>query len=145
MKTEKVIILSCFILIGIYVIIVASGYPSIPNTMSPGFFPIAASILLVCLSAAELLLTLFVYKVPITAEEGALPGRGALSKIIIVNAMLIAMVLIMRYVYPILGIFIFLFAYLVLISKQRLKFSVPVSITGTAAIYLFIKALRIPL
>jgi len=145
MKSEKLIILCCFISVGIYVIIVAARYPSIPNTMSPGFFPTAASILLVCLSIVELLLTLFVYKNPDTGEENAFTQRGALSKIFIVNAMLIAMVLIMRYILPVLGIFMFLFAYLVLVSKQRLKLSVPVSLAGTAAIYLFIWALRIPL
>lgn len=148
MKTEKVIILCCFIFIGIYIIIVASGYPSIPNTMSSGFFPTVASVFLVCLSLAELLLTLFVYNKNTSAgknDEGISIHRSGLSKILIVTAMLIAMVLIMRYVLPVLGIFIFLLTYLILISKQTIKLSVPISLVGTMVLYLVIKLLRIPL
>ena len=148
MKREKVIILMCFILIGLYVIFVASGFPSIPNTMSPGLFPIMASILLVCLSITELVLTLFFYDkkdLTIAKEEEPPVQKRLISKILLVNGMLIAMVLIMRYVYPILGVFVFLFTYLILIAKQHLKLCIPASLIGTAAIYLFIRLLRIPL
>lgn len=148
MKTEKVIILCCFILLGVYVIIVAAGYPSIPHTMSPGLFPMVASILLVCLSIAELIRTLFAYnKIAHSdeSEESVLLHEAGISKILIVNVMLIALVLIMRYVNSTLGIFVFFLTYLILIAKQRIKLSILVSSVGTAAIHLFIRLLRIPL
>jgi len=147
MRTEKIVILCCFIVIGVYIIIVAAGYPSIPHTMNPGFFPIVASALLVCLSLAELLMTLFVYSKNPQADgdAAAISESGSLPKIILVNVILTASVLVMRYILPVLGIFVFLLVYLILISKQRIKFSIPVSFLGTAGIYAFVKLLRIPL
>jgi len=147
-KLEKVIILCCFIVIGIYVTIVASNYPSIPNTMSPGFFPIAASVLLVCLSSVELILTLLKKSKSSgshESKENISKQRGGFSKIMLVTAMLIAMVLVMRYVLPIVGIFIFLAAYLILIGRINIKQCVPISLIGTMVLYVIIKILRIPL
>lgn len=140
MKAEKIIILCCFIGIGIYVIAAAAGYPRVPNTMSSGFFPTLASIFLVCLSVIELLFT-FLRKDKKT--EGS--AGAHFPKIMLVTLMLVAMTLIMRYVHPAAGILVFLFAYLALIAKTRIRHSAPVSIAGTAVIYAVIRLLHIPL
>jgi hypothetical protein len=63
----------------------------------------------------------------------------------IVTVMLIVMVLIMRHVHPIAGIFAFLLAYLILIAKVRIRAGALISLAGTAIIYLTIRLLKIPL
>jgi hypothetical protein len=141
MKTEKIIILGCFIVVGIYVIAVSLGFPRIPNTMSSGFFPAVSASLLVCFSLAELIRMLLGK----TETEDKSSGKGNFLKIMLVTAMLIAMVLLMRFVHPLAGISIFLFAYLVLIAKTRILLSLPIFLIGTLVIYVIIRLLKIPL
>jgi hypothetical protein len=141
MKTEKIVILGCFILIGIYVIITAAGYPVIPNTMSSGFFPIVSALFLVCLAVFELILTLLGK----AGTSGPVVSGKVFSRILLVTAMLIAMVLIMRYVHSLLGIAVFLLTYLLLIAKVRIRAGALISLAGTAVLYLIIRLLKIPL
>lgn len=141
MKHEKRVLLILFLVLSGYVIYTAAGYPSVPGTLGPAFFPMLSAGLLGVLSLAELAVSLL-------EKADAAPGAAKshdLRKISLVLGMLLAATLVMQFVNPWLGIFAFFCAYVHYIAKERWRNTAVIAILGTAVIYLLALLLHIRL
>ena len=128
------------ILFGCLIFFWTRNYKEVPSGIGPAFFPRVVAVLMIGLSA-----------VCIWSERNkdvcgeVSPDRQAVTKIGMTVAALIIMVLLMKYVHPLAGIFLFLFFYLNRMSGLTVKNTLLISVVGTAVLYGVILALRIPM
>ena len=116
------------------------NYRKVPSGIGPAFFPRIIAGCLIALSVACILLNWN------KKEKGEFVQKaGAIQKIVLTCALIIGMVLLMQYVHPILGIFLFLVGYLRLLSGESWKATLIISAVGCALLYATICALRIPM
>jgi len=128
----------CLIVLGCLMFYLVKDYKQVPSGIGPAFFPKVVATLLISLS--------IVYIATHWNKEQKgefVQKNGAGIKIILVCVMFIAAVLIMQYVYPLLGIFLFLFGYLCLFSQVKWWKSIIVSLVGTGVLYVMMLTLRI--
>lgn len=116
------------------------NYRKVPSGIGPAFFPRLIAACLIALSVACIALNLG------KRERGEFVQKaGAVGKIALTCALIIAMVLLMEHVHPVAGIFLFLMGYLKMLSGESWKASVIISVLGCALLYAMIAALRIPM
>lgn len=137
-KTERRVILGIYILLSVYVIVTAMGYPSIPGALGPGFFPILSASVLGGLSLIALI---FDFCGIFTKEEGK--NVQDIPKFLLLLGMLIALTLVIQYVNPWIGIFAFLCCYIRIFAKESWKKSLIIAVAGTAVVYIMTLVLRI--
>ena len=137
-KAERRVVLGLFILLSIYVLVTAMGYPSVPGALGPAFFPILAAGILGGLSAAALVLDL-------AGKMAEDTGKNTqdIPKFLLLLGMLIALTLVIQYVNPWVGIFVFLGTYIHFFTKESWKKSLIIAVCGTIVVYIMAMMLRI--
>ncbi len=114
------------------------NYKEVPSGIGPAFFPRVVATLLIGLSVICIATH---WKLPNKGEF--VQKHGASLKIAIVCAMFIAAVMIMKYIFPALGIFLFLAGYLILFAHVKWWKAIIIAVVGTGVVYLMMLALRI--
>lgn len=127
------------IVLGALIFFWTRDYKQVPSGIGPAFFPRIVATMLIVLSAICVLM-------PEKGESTeAQTDRGAAKNIVITVVSLIVMVGIMKYLHPLLGIFLFLGMYLKVIAGLTWKKTGIITVIGTAVLYVAILTLRIPM
>lgn len=126
------------IILGCLIFYWVKDYKKVPSGIGPDFFPKIVATLMIGLSA----LCIVLEKNKETKGE-FVQKKGALTKVLLLSAMLIVAIIIMKYVYSLLGVFLFLFSYFCLFANVKWTKSLILSAVGTVIIYAMIIILRI--
>jgi hypothetical protein len=128
----------CLIILGCLIFYWVRNYRQVPSGIGPDFFPKVVATMMISLS----LICIATQRNKEVKGEFVQKNDAPL-KIAMVITLFITSVLIMKHIYPLLGIFIFLFAYLSLfVNINKLK-SLIIATIGTAIMFVMILALRI--
>lgn len=128
------------IILGCFVFYWVRDYKQVPSGIGPSFFPKVVATMMIGFS---LICIISQWRVENKGEVK--PDRTAVIKIVISTTLLIASVLLMKYVHVIIGISIFLFGYLKLLSGEKWLKSTVISVVGTGLLYATILILRVPM
>lgn len=137
-KTERRIVLGLFIILSVYVIYTAKGYPAIPGALGPAFFPILSATALGILSVVALIFD-FCGK----SGEDTEKNTQNILRFLLLLSMLIALTLVIQYVNPWIGIVVFLCTYIHFFAKENWKKSLIIALGGTVIVYIMTLMLRI--
>lgn len=130
----------CLIILGCLIFYWTKDYKPVPSGLGPSFFPRLVAVLMMFLSILDIIQN---RKMPEKQpNEKAKTGN---IQIVETVCALLAMVLLMKYVHPIVGIALFLGFYLFVIAKLDWKQATIITLVGTALLYMIILALRIPM
>lgn len=130
---------AALIILGVLIFYWTKDYKEVPSGIGPAFFPRIVATLLIVLSAIN-------YLMPDKKQETESSGeKTAVGKIVFTTVSLLLMVAVMKYIHPVLGIFLFLAAYLKKIAELDLKKTIIITAIGTGILYVAILALRIPM
>lgn len=126
------------IILGLLIFYWVRNYKQVPSGIGPAFFPKVVATLLIGLSIIQIIVS------GRKENEGEFtPKSGSSFKILLVCVMFIACVLIMKYVYSLLGIFLFLVGYLCIFASVKFWKSLIISLVGTGVMFLMIHFLSI--
>lgn len=130
----------CCIVLGCLIFFWVRNYPEVPSGIGPAFFPKVVAVMLILFSV------IYLVSHRNKVNEGEVnPDRQAWVKIALTTGLFIGATVLMQYVHVVLGIFVFLFAYLMLLAKEKWIPSLLISAIGTAVLYGMVVALRIPM
>lgn len=125
-------------ILGILIFYWVRDYKQVPSGIGPAFFPKVVATLLIGLSLIQIIVS------GMKENKGEFtPKDGSSLKILLVCILFIACVLIMKYVYSLLGIFLFLMGYLCIFASVKIWKSLIISVIGTGVMFLMIHFLSI--
>lgn len=127
------------IVLGLLIFYWTRDFKQVPSGIGPAFFPRIVAVMMIGLSIICILMPDF------KVEEETKAGKSAAKNIVITVVSLIVMVGVMKYIHPVLGIFLFLALYLKVIAKSGTRNTAVITVAGTAVLYLVIRILRIPM
>ncbi len=126
------------IILGLLIFYWVRDYRQVPSGIGPDFFPKIVATLMIGLSVIVIFMQL---KKDNPGEVK--PSSKNVLQIVYTTVSMIALVYIMKYVNPILGIALFLLGYLKVIAGVNWLKTVIISAVGTGLMYLVIMVLRI--
>lgn len=125
------------IVLGALIFYWVRDYKEVPSGIGPAFFPKIVAAMMIVLSIISIVMP----------DDGAVEtaDKSATFNIFVTTISLVGMVVIMKYIHPILGIILFLCTYLKVIAKLKTAQTAIITAVGTVILYVVILVLRIPM
>jgi len=128
------------IVVGCFVFFWVRNYPEVPSGIGPAFFPKVIASMLVGLSIVCIAVN---WDKDLKGEVS--PDKLAIRKIVFTSVLFVIATLLMEHVHVMVGIFLFLVAYIKVIAQEKWVKTIMISGIGSVAMFFAVEALRIPM